>query len=88
MYLPSGLKLDADANPPPLSGLRAWDMQMKICKKNSKNYNFFLQILKNRVGGSVNQVIKKRRPKGVCVFVLVSLLGQSRSNAFFTTGLN
>ena len=28
-----GFKLDADANPPPLSGLRAWDMQMKICKK-------------------------------------------------------
>ena len=61
IYLPRGLKLDTDANLPPLSGLWAWDMQMK---KKKKNIIFiFFQILKIRVGGSVNQVIKKRRPK-------------------------
>ena len=49
-----------DANPPPLSGLGTGNWKF-VKKNNYKISIFFLfQILKNRVGGSVNQVIKKK----------------------------
>ena len=39
-------------------------------KIQEKGIFFFFQILKNRVGGSVNQVIKKKRP-----YLLTKLVG-------------